>query len=300
MITKIFPYLLAIFSWLPVTELMGQTVELSGTWKGQLSQDDKNYLFKTELYIIQRGNRLYGTATYFGKDNLFASFRIIGTVSGNTFILQDISIIDETSFVGWNWCKKTYKGSIKKNNNQWELDGTWSNDAQNMFDKKILVSNSNRPCEPGSFTVSRSEETALENNSLTILPKSVDTSLSIASPQKDTIFRNRIVIVKNRIEVFAETIELNFFDNGEIDGDSISVFYNKKLIIDNQPLRAIPLTITVEVTPGIDNEILMFANNEGSIPPNTAILIFDTKKQRIELPINSNLKSNVAVYLFKQ
>ena len=105
--------------------------------------------------------------------------------------------------------------------------------------------------------------------------------------------------MKKKIEVFSDTLELNFYDNGDIDGDTITVYYNKKMILNKQRLSDKPVTVKIEVNEKSENEIIMFADNLGSIPPNTAILIFEDKGVRHEVKIDSNLKSSGSVYLYK-
>ena len=66
---------------------------------------------------------------------------------------------------------------------------------------------------------------------------------------------------------------MRFYDNATIDGDIISVKVNKKVVLSNQLLSDKPLTTHVKVTletPMI--EVEMQAENEGNIPPNTAML----------------------------
>lgn len=68
-------------------------------------------------------------------------------------------------------------------------------------------------------------------------------------------------------------MRVDFYDNGEIDGDIISVFYNQKLIMFNQKLthRSIHIDLLLDSTRVI-NEVSMFAESLGLIPPNTALM----------------------------
>jgi hypothetical protein len=43
------------------------------------------------------------------------------------------------------------------------------------------------------------------------------------------------------------------------------------------------------------NELAMFANNLGSIPPNTALMLVSDGKQRYEVRLSSNLEQNAMV-----
>ena len=91
------------------------------------------------------------------------------------------------------------------------------------------------------------------------------------------------------IKVDTGTIRLDFYDNAQIDGDSITVLVDKQVVLTHQRLSAKPLTTYVRVD--LDNtfhEIEMVAENLGSIPPNTAILIITAGKDRHMLSLSSS------------
>ena len=91
-------------------------------------------------------------------------------------------------------------------------------------------------------------------------------------------------------EVSVDTgqLRLDFYDNNQIDGDSITVLVNGKTILSNQRLTAKP--ITAYVTIDLKNtfqEVEMIAENLGSIPPNTALLIITAGTKRYQLFLTS-------------
>ena len=76
------------------------------------------------------------------------------------------------------------------------------------------------------------------------------------------------------ISVDTGTIRLDFYDNAEIDGDSITVKVNNTVVLSHQRLTAKPLTTYIRVD--LNNpfyEVEMIGENLGTIPPNTAVLI---------------------------
>ncbi len=83
-----------------------------------------------------------------------------------------------------------------------------------------------------------------------------------------------------------------------MDGDSISVFFNKKLITFNRKLsaRAVHFMIGLDTTKEV-NEISMFADNLGSIPPNTALMLVYDGKKRYEVRMSSSLQKNASVLI---
>lgn len=109
-------------------------------------------------------------------------------------------------------------------------------------------------------------------------------------------FKERENVVVNEIEVESDSLLVNIYDNGEIDGDIISLFYNKELILSSQKLthKSIRMTLQVDSTLGY-NEISMFADNLGLIPPNTALLVLDDGKNKFEIRLSSNLEKNATI-----
>ena len=118
----------------------------------------------------------------------------------------------------------------------------------------------------------------------------------IENPVVNREFNERERVVQTEIEVAADSIQVDFYDNGEIDGDSISVFFNDQLLAANLKLstRSIHLDIKLDTSREY-NEISMFANNLGSIPPNTALMVVHDGKKRHEVRLSSSMDKNAAV-----
>ena len=89
------------------------------------------------------------------------------------------------------------------------------------------------------------------------------------------------------LDVDADSVTIDLYDNGEIDNDTVSLFFNRKPIVVKQMLTATPFTITLPVDSTV-NELAMFAENLGKIPPNTAVAIVYVNGQRHELYLTSN------------
>jgi hypothetical protein len=105
-------------------------------------------------------------------------------------------------------------------------------------------------------------------------------------------------------EILVDTgqIRLDFYDNGEIDGDSIAVRINDRIVLSHQRLSAEPITTFVKID--LNNkfqEVEMIAENMGTIPPNTALLIITAGKKRYELFMTStNQKSAKVRFLYEK
>ncbi|MCU7552027.1 hypothetical protein OCK74_23100 [Chitinophagaceae bacterium LB-8] len=90
------------------------------------------------------------------------------------------------------------------------------------------------------------------------------------------------------IKVDTGEIRLDFYDNGAIDGDTISIMVNKQVVLAHQRLTANPITTYIKIDPSSRfQEVEMIAENLGSIPPNTALLIITVKDKRYKLQLSS-------------
>ena len=98
----------------------------------------------------------------------------------------------------------------------------------------------------------------------------------------------------SRIVVTDRKIKLEVYDNGTIDGDTVSIFYNSKMIMSHRRLSGNPITIDVTLDENTSlHSIVLFAENLGSIPPNTALIIFTTPAgKRYELFSSATLQQN--------
>jgi hypothetical protein len=106
-------------------------------------------------------------------------------------------------------------------------------------------------------------------------------------------FEKRNNTLLKTIQVENETIKVDLYDNGEVDGDSISLFYNGKLLLSHKRLSEKAITLTVSVPQDNSmNELVMYAENLGTIPPNTALMIVTDGTKRYEVRITSDLQKS--------
>jgi hypothetical protein len=130
-----------------------------------------------------------------------------------------------------------------------------------------------------------------------ILPKNEPEQKFIAPPPTKE-FQNRRKDIVKTIEIEQPTFHLDFYDNGEIDGDSITVFYNGKIVLSHQRLSDKPISLTLTLDKNApENIVTMYADNLGTIPPNTALMVVTDGSKRYEVRIESDtVKSGSVVF----
>ena len=139
-------------------------------------------------------------------------------------------------------------------------------------------------------------------------PSATDTAVQatviqrkIENPVINQEYKQRETVVQKEIEVASDSVQVDFYDNGEVDGDSISVFFNDQLLGSNLRLstRSIHMNVHLDSTREY-NQLAMFANNLGSIPPNTALMLISDGKNRWEVRLTSDLGKTGAVRIKKK
>jgi hypothetical protein len=98
----------------------------------------------------------------------------------------------------------------------------------------------------------------------------------------------------------ADSLELSLYDNGEIDGDTVSVFMNGKVLMARQGLKASAIKKTIYITPGNEDfTLVMFAENLGKYPPNTGLLVVHDGDDVYNLRFSSDFQKSSGI-VFKR
>ena len=109
--------------------------------------------------------------------------------------------------------------------------------------------------------------------------------------------------IEQRTKRYIEVIELDvpqfkveLYDNGQVDGDTVSLFFNNRLMVAQKRLSTTPISLDLVLDRNKpDNELVMYAENLGSIPPNTALMVVTARDKRYEVNITSTEDVNGAV-----
>lgn len=288
-------------------QLFSQTP--TGYWYGaanvKLRNTNSNYL--VELILEQEKSNVKGVLNYFFK-NTYRSIPIRGTYNAATRLVYISNI--PVSYYGSYYnrevdCSMNFAATLRVSEINSVLKGSFLSKPEYKY-----------TCPEILFTLKLNTD-SLRQDSVKYAIKVLKETFQVWRPsEEDTIAAVRIqprnvvnYVVSNQykerqkevaqeLTIDADTIKVDFYDNGEIDGDSISVFLNDKLIAFNRILttRSVHFDIPLDTTKDF-NEITMFADNLGTIAPNTALMIVNDGKKRYEIRLTSNLEKSATLKL---
>jgi hypothetical protein len=280
--------------------------DAAGYWYGVANTGvgaANNYL--VELILKQSGTNVQGVVNYYFK-NTFRSFKTSGYYNSSTRQLQLLNI------------PVTFFGS----NSRMEVDCPMDLLAQlraaragsNLLGSFVSKAAYKNTCPEILFDLKLNKDAGNQDSILKALrefketyqvwtPSATDTAITATVLQRPVVnyvvtnqYKERENEIVKEITVDSDSLVVDFYDNGEIDGDSISIFFNDKLLASSQKLStsSIRLNISLDTTKEV-NELTMFADNLGSIPPNTALMLVGDGKKRYEVRMSSTLNKNATL-----
>ncbi len=113
---------------------------------------------------------------------------------------------------------------------------------------------------------------------------------------RPAVLKTRSNELVKALTVGSKEVIVKLYDNGEIDDDTISVYFDNKLVLSSKKLTATPLTITLNLEDdNANHELIMVAENLGRIPPNTSLMVVESGGQRFDVRITSTEQKNAMV-----
>lgn len=162
---------------------------------------------------------------------------------------------------------------------------------------KPIITGNNKPIRKAEKPADRIPEKLVNANKAeaVITPTPENLARRIPIPKVLVERENKLV---RTITTSEENIQIDLYDNGIIDNDTISVYHNNELILSNRQLNYTPITIRVKCSK-TDNrhEFVMVAENLGDIPPNAAMMVIKAGKERYEVFITSTEQRNAKIII---
>ncbi len=129
-------------------------------------------------------------------------------------------------------------------------------------------------------------------------PTVKDKTLPKKSLPVPDVLKTRENNLVNTIKITSPEIKIQLYDNGEIDGDTITVYHNNEIVANKKGLSRTPITINITAdNNNTHHEFVMVAENLGSIPPNTALMVIYADGKRYELFLSSDNNKNAKVVI---
>jgi hypothetical protein len=110
------------------------------------------------------------------------------------------------------------------------------------------------------------------------------------------VIKERENDVVKTLVIHTHEVTLNIYDDGAIDHDTVSVYLDNRRVIDHAMLTDRPLIVTLHLDESNDyHEIVMVAENEGEIPPNTSLMIVKAGEKEYEVRITTTEQKNAVI-----
>lgn len=284
-----------------------QKVSVGGYWYGNAnvksSNSTNNYL--VELIITENKTLVKGVINYYFK-NTFRSLTVNGNYNSMTrqLILFNIPVTYHGSLSSMEVdCMMNLAAKLRVSKEDERLVGFFQGKSEYRY-----------TCADINFSLKKEADASKKDSILNAIrhykeeyqvwrPSAIDTLSPVNVMQRKVVnyvvenqFKERQNEVVQEIVVSSDSIQVDFYDNGEVDGDSISVFFNKQLLAFNRRMstRAVHFDLALDNTKE-ENELSMFADNLGAIPPNTALMVVYDGKKRFEVRLSSNFDKNATI-----
>lgn len=265
-------------------------------WKGTLTDSLSSFSYDLKIEKII-GNKCFGTSVSSNND-FYCKTRFLGIIKDSKLTIYESEIIktnykDKESICLLALTLIISNGTIKGNFRP-------INNISNCLSGNVFL----RIVETTNTAIEKNNLSTLKNETINIIRDTSNKNLDFTKPTssikiinsnfKIKEFYNRKTDLIKEILVNEDEIDIMLFDNGIIDGDSISLLDNDKIIFENKMLSTTPLKYHLSNEGTEIHDLLFFANNLGSIPPNTGLMVITSKSNRMELNFSSDyLKSSL-------
>lgn len=265
---------------------LAKAQDYKGIWQGYITAHE-SYLSGYSINILQQEGDIIKGKGYLYHNKLFnvkGRFDFIGTISGNICKITELKIVD--SLVQRNsafLCLKLMNLELVSNNNLDYLVGNWHGDIY-----------TNENCIPGKVYLRRNNPSDI--NGIEPIPEHALTALQKESPvmtfKKTELAKPFVLTVNHNI------LTISIRDYLREDFDTVSVYFNRNQIIKKLALTKKPklYTIRLDKLSGL-NEIILYAENLGQVPPNTSTLIISDGVKKQTVTISSTLQQSAVIYL---
>lgn len=160
---------------------------------------------------------------------------------------------------------------------------------------KELASTKKNDSKPSSKNETKTQSIQAINKSTNTQPITANTIAPAIVPPA-ALVKERKAAPPQIVHIQSDSIQLAIYDNGEIDGDTVSVLLNGEIILAKQGLKAIAIRKTIFIQKDVDEvSLVLYAENLGKYPPNTGLLVVTDGEQTYQVRFSADFQQNATV-----
>lgn len=143
-------------------------------------------------------------------------------------------------------------------------------------------------------TAVKVKEDKTKTESKTVASKTANSKSNVSAVLSYTERKDHL---QQTVEIASDSLFLSFYDNGVVDGDSISVYLNNEIVINNTKLTSVATKKTIYVGGMSELRLLLVAENLGTIPPNTGLLVIRDGSKTYQVNFTADMQTNASIIL---
>ena len=291
--------------------------QITGIWEGKINNN------KVEVKIIQNGDSLTGTSYYYSGNSNYRRYTIKGYFDAYTnevvwwddqliqnkkgsslFSQGHVPLVSRADFNCPGGSKMMLEGKSTKKQDEKPGGSVF---LEKSYSTPIFPDEWDFVIE--NYTVGGNDPYIIDSIGLiafspapkpAVIPEKERLPETIVSRPPIETMETIIKPVTPPQPITGDTLELRFFDNVQVDGDSITLFLNEKMIFTHIRLTEKPFIVKLAVDDlNESNELTMVAENLGAIPPNTAYMVAVSGEKRYEINLSSTEETSGMIRLQK-
>lgn len=262
-----------------IIQLVLSAQDISGIWTGNykpsfFTATPEKLVIEISIY---NDSLITGASHLYYKHQQYEHYKIYGIYKKKESIIyfsEDSTIAVKLGPMDKN-CLGRYTMKLTSTGDLLEMTGKWEDNSVSLFQ-----------CPPsGVWLEKKSNEKIKQTNS---------------APKDNRL--ERISDIQSLVEISSvekDSILVELYDNGIVDNDSASIYLDDSLLLFKQFVSNKPVSLYVSLDKQRPiSKLKLVAENLGSIPPCTVLMLIRTKKKRYEVNLSSNFNSNAVVEFF--
>jgi hypothetical protein len=255
---------------------------ITGIWRGKRTQGSQGCFpeYFLELHITYANqNTLMGNAYSYVDNKQFTKINFTGRYNplNKRMVITENAVVQYSVPANCIPCIKIYDLTWSKNGTFESLLGDWTGHEMG----------NNNACPPGKITLNREK--------VPTFPVDIYQNDTLQNLQKSMKIQQREKEVVQTVTIDTMAVKVELYDNAEIDDDTVRIFLNNSLLLHKKRLTDRALVLNFDAFPNTEYELMMYAENLGRIPPNTALMVITAGKKRYEVRLSSSEQKSAVV-----